>query len=93
LLVFIYWYLGLVFCYALRFSHRERGTLLQQPKRVPRKGRRYSYAPEKQGCPFIQHRYHAAPELAKNAQTCWHRNPMIMLLPKWLAEAEGKSKK
>ena len=33
------WQLLLIFSLALRFSHRGRGTLLQQPKRVPRKGR------------------------------------------------------
>jgi len=69
LLGFGAWYLLLVFGQALRFSHRGRGTLLLQPKRVPRKGRHVSYAPKKQGCPFSQYRYHAAPELAENAQT------------------------
>jgi len=44
------------------------------------------------GFPFRQHRYHAAPELAKNAQTCWHRKPMITAPPKWLVEVEGRSK-
>jgi hypothetical protein len=40
------------------------------------------------GFPFRQHHYHAAPELAQNAQTCWHRKPMITAPPKWLAEVE-----
>jgi len=79
-------YLVLVYSWALRVSPRWRVTLLLQPKRVTRKGRHYSYAPKKQGFPFSQYRYHAAPELAKNAQTCWHRKPMITVPAKWLAE-------
>jgi len=47
------WYLLLVLGQALRFSHRGRGTLLQQPKRVPRKGRHVGYAPvEDTGVPI-----------------------------------------
>ena len=46
------WPLLLIFCLALRVSPRRRGTLLQQPKRVPRKGRHYHYAPvENTGVP------------------------------------------
>ena len=40
------------------------------------------------GFPFSHYRYHAVPELAKNAQTCWHRKPMITVPAKWLAEVD-----
>ena len=43
------------------------------------------------GCPLNRGCYHAAPELAKDAQTCWHRRPMITTTVQWLAEV-GKVK-
>jgi len=46
------WHLPGAFYWALRFSHRGRGTLLLQPKRVPRKGRHVSCAPKKTGVPI-----------------------------------------
>ena len=44
------------------------------------------------GFPFNRGGYHAAPELANNAQTCWHREPMITTPVKWLAKVGGESK-
>ena len=86
----------LVFGQVLRDSPRRRVTLCQQPQRVTRKDRHVSYAPKKQGFPFIRQHYPAAPELAHVkstcAQTCWHRKLMIMLPDKWLAEVGLRSK-
>jgi len=47
MLILIYNIYDLFFTWTLRFSHRGRVTLLQQPKRVTRKGRHASYAPVK----------------------------------------------
>ena len=38
-------YLLLYFILALRYSHRGRGTFFLQPKKVPKKGRRYAWRP------------------------------------------------
>jgi len=46
-----------------------------------------------QGFPITQCHYHAAPELAKNAQTCWRRRLMIMTLDNRLAKGERKIKR
>ena len=43
------------------------------------------------GFPFNRGGYHAAPELANNAQTCWHREPMITTPLKRLAKVEEES--
>ena len=44
------------------------------------------------GFPFNRNGYHAAPELANNAQTCWCRKPMIITPLKRLAKVDWKSK-
>ena len=43
--VLVFGIYGWIFTLALRVSARSRVTLLLQPKRVTRKGRRYSIAP------------------------------------------------
>ncbi len=68
------------------FATAQKSTQKRPPRQLrPVKGT---------GFPFSQHRYHAAPELAKDAQTRWRRKLMITVLTKWLAEVEeGQNQK
>jgi len=69
---------------------RTAGELLfcQQQQKSNQKNAATSAAPlqKTQGCPLKNDGCHAAPELAKNAQTCWGRRPMKTIVFQWLAE-------
>ena len=65
-------------------SHSLSTATKSNQKRPPRQLR-----PVKDtGCPFNRDIYHATPELAEDAQTCWRRSPMINAPIKWLAKVD-----
>jgi len=86
--VFCFWCLGFAGCFLLgiaviapRASYSFATAQKSNQKRPPLQLR-----PVK-GTGFPSRCMHnrAAPELAKNAQTCWHRKPTITQTPQWLA--------
>ena len=69
-------------------SHSLSTATKSNQKRPPRQLRPVKNT----GFPSNRGGYHAAPELAKNAQTCWYREPMITTPVKWLAKVDCESK-
>ena len=64
-----------------------------QPKRVPRKGRHYNYAPVKStGVPIETVQASCCEKTRKERSDSFHRKLMMPVLPQWLVDVEGKSK-